>query len=360
MNRIDRYVLGQFVPILIISLLFFVLVIQLIELLNNLVQFIERDIPFSQMMLVQYRYLPRSLSYSLPIGMLFACSFTIGTLYGSNEIIATLSAGIPIRRTMMPLLAVGLLVSYGGFQLEERLVIEWSKEHLALRNELFSINPTLNNDKVAALFANGRTIYYADAYNNAEKRLSGVIILERDDDGRIIQRVDAREARWQGEFWRLLGITVYFWNETGNRIISNSIPIADAPLLTLPPETFQRGGDNEIADLQLVDAKAYLESLESAGLPNDEEATEYYSRYSFPLTSFVVVLIASAFSGQFRKNVLLMSLLVSLCLSVVYYATGLMMDVLASNGHIHPIAAAWGAFSIFLAIGVIQFSRTRS
>jgi lipopolysaccharide export system permease protein len=71
-------------------------------------------------------------------------------------------------------------------------------------------------------------------------------------------------------------------------------------------------------------------------------------------------MISSIVGSRFRKNILLMSLLVSLSLAVVYYIAGLISGLLATSGMIPPWAGAWAAFVIFVVLTLIGFRYART
>ena len=358
MRILDFYILRLFVPIFLIALLFFVLILELISLFVDLVRYIELEIPLDSVLQLQFFYLPQSIAFALPIAMLFACSFAVGGLYSSNEMIAIFGSGIPLYRFAMPLLFVGLLMSFFSFWFEENLVIDTLYQHEQMKQQLLSTNRTFSNNNVAALSPEG-IIYYTDFYDDSAATLSGVIIILR-EDGAIVQRIDAEQATWNDEHWRLHNVRIYNWNQAGDIwVASRQFRLLDAPQLTLEPETFQRAL-LDVEEMQLQEAREYIASLQSAGLPHRRELTTFYRRFSFALTPFMVILISSAVGGRFRKNILLMSLLISLCLSVSYYVIGLISDVLASTTLIEPLFAAWFNVGLFLAIGALLFIYSRT
>jgi lipopolysaccharide export system permease protein len=98
------------------------------------------------------------------------------------------------------------------------------------------------------------------------------------------------------------------------------------------------------------DAAIHLLFLERAGLPRAAQSAEYYRRYAFALTPFVVTFLSAAIVGKYKKNILLMSLLLSLIVATLYYVTQMITMLLAKNGSISPIA---GAFSPLLGFAII-------
>ncbi|MFW6313298.1 MAG: LptF/LptG family permease [Spirochaetota bacterium] len=349
--------LRSFVPVLLIALAFFVSILQLVDLFDDVTSYVDREIPFTQVFRVQALYLPKSLHFALPMALLFAVSFTLGTLYSRNELIAVFGSGVSLQGVVTPLVAAGLLFSVGSFFFEEAMVIDTLSRKNALERKLLNISSSRSNSNVTRLGSGSRIVYQADFYNDETTTLSGVLLLERDEDGNVVTIVSAKTARWNGESWDVQSARLFERaDSTTTERFSSSETL---PQFDLPPGAFRRIG-RDIDQMQLAEAQAWIESLRSAGLPYREDLTKYHERFSFALTPFIVVLIATAVGGRFRKNILLMSLLVSLSVSVVYYVTQMISGLLAYSGRISPILGAWSGVLVFVVIGVglLRLSRT--
>ena len=358
MRLLSRMVLSQFIPVLLVSLLFFVLVLQLVDLFSNLVRYLNLEVPLSEVARAQLLYVPKSVSFALPISVLFAASYTLGSFYSNNELIAVLASGVPLHRFAAPLIAAGLLLSVGSFVFEESVVIDTFSRKTALTRQLLNVNRSFSNTDVTLLGGANRVIYHADYYNDATATLSGLTVLLRDASGRLERRINADWAEWRDGRW-VLHEAVVFERTEDDTLERRSQGIVEDPSLTADPGTFRRR-TQDIEEMDLAEAGAYISELRQAGLPHREALTSYYERFSFALTPFIVTLIASAVGSRFQKNILLMSLLVSLSLSVVYYIVGMVTGLLASAGTIPPWAGAWAGFFLFLVLGIIGFRHART
>jgi lipopolysaccharide export system permease protein len=109
-----------------------------------------------------------------------------------------------------------------------------------------------------------------------------------------------------------------------------------------------------------AESQRYVAAIRKAGLPFREALTDYYRKYSFASTPLIVALIASSLGSTFKKNILLMSLLSALVISVVYYVSQMVSAILSKNGYIPPLAGAWSPFSLFLVLGFMLFRTART
>ncbi|POQ98230.1 hypothetical protein AU468_14055 [Alkalispirochaeta sphaeroplastigenens] len=368
MKLLCRYLLGTFLWTLFISLSFFVLIVQLVELFAHLVQYLDLEVPLSRILQVQLLFLPQAVTYALPMALLFAVAFTLGSFYAHNELVAVFGGGLPLWRFVLPLITLGVLLSAGLFLFTEFVSIESLRQKNALSRELLHITRTHSNTDITVRDPRGRFIYSAEYYNDRAESLSRVTVIERDDQGRFRRRISAATGRWKGEHW--------IWEEGVLFTLGNS-SVSDDPgasgdsqavdgiearpfetlsesVFTQPPGSFRRI-TQDIDEMRLREAREWAGTLRNAGQPFRKALTDYYSRYSYALTPLVVVLLSSSLGGKFRKNILLMSLLVSLVVTVVYYVSSMILGLMAGNGLISPLAGAWAGVGIFGLLGVLLF-----
>jgi len=359
MTILQRMVVRLFIPILLVAILFFVLILQLVDFFGNLWGYLANNASFGTIALAAFYYLPKCISFALPIALLFAVSFTLGTLYTNNELISIFGCGVSLYRLVAPVIALGLLFSIGNFFFQEDVVIEAFQKKSQLTDAMLQRRTSLSNTNVTVLSRGNRIIYNAEFYNDSTRTLSNVVVVERDAEGNFLERIDAQSATWKNDKWQFANARVYTWNSPHTFLVEEDRPEYAEPSLTESPETFRRSASN-IDEMRMSQARNWINSLKKAGLPYRGDLTDYYNRFAFALTPFIVTFISSAIGGRFRKNILLMSLLTSLVVSVVYYVAQMMAILLAKLGYISPLTGAWGAAIVFLAAGLYLFRVART
>jgi lipopolysaccharide export system permease protein len=345
---LDRYLVKQFIPIFFIALSMFVMLLVLIDLFANLWRYLNYEVPAREILRVSFYYLPKSLSYALPISLLFAAAYTLGDLYGRNELTSIFSSGIPFWRFTLPLLVIGLAASVFSFYFDDAVVIPTLKTKHDLSQVLLHQQRTENNSDIVIKARSGQLIYSVDYYDHNAKVLNGVSIIEQDEEGRMISHIRSSRAQWTGDYWELLNPLIYEWK--GDLLRSRSMEKTDA--YREDPDTFRR---NMVTaeDLSARDAGMLVKDLRTAGLPVTDALSEYYHRFSFPSVSFVVMILSISMGGRFKKNILLMSLLASLAASVAFYVMEMISMMMARLGYIPPLAGAWFPVMVFIAAGLL-------
>lgn len=362
MRTMTTLLLRGFIPIFVLGLLMFVLIIQLVDLFGNLVRYLNLEIPMVEILRVQLLFLPRAVAYALPVALLFAVGFTLGTLYANNELIAVFGSGYPLYRFVAPLWVIGVLLSVFSFFFQEYVVIDTFREKNELSRQLLNITRSFSNTNVTVRNPGGRIIYSAEYYNDVNKQLSRVIVIERDESGRFLRRIDANIGEWTGGHWTWRNGTEYLLVSGENdrdSIEARPFALIEEEHFDTSPMSFQRSA-RSVDEMRFPEARAWVQGLRSAGQPYREALTDYYSRFSLSLTPFIVVFLSSSLGGRFRKNIMLMSLLLSLLSAVVYYVTGMVAGIIAGDGHIPPMVGAWIGVVLFAALGVVLFRSART
>jgi lipopolysaccharide export system permease protein len=205
-----------------------------------------------------------------------------------------------------------------------------------------------NTSDIVIKARNGQLIYSVDYYDHVSRILNGLSIIELDPSGEFISLIRAPRAEWQGEYWALRDPLIYQW-ENG---LLRTRPLPENTMYREQPDTFRRNAV-KVEELPARDAGLFVKDLRTAGLPFIRALADYYHRFSFATTSFVVMILSISMGGRFRKNILLMSLLASLVAAVVFYVMEMISMMMAQLGYIPPLAGAWFPVASFIAIGIL-------
>ncbi|HET6450753.1 MAG TPA: LptF/LptG family permease, partial [Spirochaetia bacterium] len=293
MRLLRRMLLQQFIPIFVVALLFFVLLLQLIDVFSSIWRYFAHNVPFSEVAQIALLYVPKCVSFALPVSFLFAVAYSLGLLYGNNELVAVFGSGVSLYRLVLPFLVLGVALSVGGFFFEDQVVIPTFHS----KNELYDMAvrqvTSLSQSNVAVTSPDQRVVYVADYYNDSLSRLTGVTVIVRDEHLALQTRIDAQMADWKDGRWVLQACRIFTW-DAGTRLLSDrTAPTFDSPLLSEPPATFRRLARN-IEEMSRTESERYVAMIRRAGLPYREALTDLYRKYSFAFTPLVVAFIASS------------------------------------------------------------------
>ena len=352
-------VLKSFLPVLLGTVLFFVLVWQLMDVFGNIVRYLTKDVSIGDIGIIALYYIPKCIIYSLPIGLLFSITFTLGNFYMNNELISIYGSGISLYQLIIPFFAVGILLSVFMFFFEEKVAIPTFKLKNQIYKRVLDMPEPYSNHNVAVKAADNKIVYQASYYNDKLKTLSGLTILERDEAGNLTSRIEAESAEWVETNWVLKNCTVYTWDDMHDHFKEESMQKLTSEKFSEKPRVFQKLTRN-VDEMEYDDAYDWIVSLKKAGRPYQGALSEFYKKFSFALTPLIVILVSCSIGGLLKKNVLLLSLFLSICIIVVYYVTQMLSMTLANFGYIPPFWGAWSAFFLFTGIGVFLLKLART
>lgn len=358
--KLHLYLFRRFIPIFLGSLGFFSLVLNLVDLLMNLTNYLQNEANAQQVLTVMLLYLPKTMWYAIPLGILFAVAYTLSDLYANNELTAVFSSGVSLIHFTYPLLVFAFLMSFGLFAFENFLVVPTYSKKVTLQNELLKKEKSLNKNNIVVISDNGRIIYKARYYENSQKRLSDLYLICRNEDKSLQAIIHADSAQWdEGESkWRLRNPLEYDFVDRKLSVVEN-VNSGILERLTEDYSVFQ----NNVISIPEVDAqqaKIYIDHLKRVGLPYNEELSEYYKKFAFPFIVFLVVFLSIGISGKSRKNVLLISLSLSVTAAVLFYVLMMLTMTLAKWGYASPFMGAWFPVFFFTIISVLLLKYART
>ncbi len=357
--KLTVYLYRRFISVFFGALFFFCFVLELVDLLMNLWKFITNQADPVAVAHVLLLYIPKAASFSIPLAILFAASYTLSAFYANNELIAVFASGISLFRFTCPLLALSFILSFGMFFFEDTVVVPTYAKKQELQKFLLKQQATMNNDRIVVLAEGGNIIYKADFYDDTARRLHILYVVMRTTDKKLENILYANSAIWDGKqgCWLLSDCTQYTYRN-GLLEICPFQPELQKKLRE-PPETF-RNNTISVDEVSTAQAHAYIDHLIRTGLPSAEARSLYYKKFSFPFIVFIVVFLAIGLSGKTAKNVLLTSLALSIGAAVLFYITQMVTMLLAKFGYVTPFMGAWFPVFLFIILSILllKFART--
>jgi lipopolysaccharide export system permease protein len=355
--KLVTYLYKKFMLTFICAMVFFCMVLSLTDLFINLWGYISRGVALKQVAAIMVYYIPKTVWYSIPISMLFSTAYVLSDLYAKNELTAMFASGISLVKFTSPLLVIAIIMSFGMFFFEDNLVVPSYAKKQTLQKQALHKEQSLDSERVVIMSEEGKIIYKADLYDDKQSRLYGLYILFRNEDRSMDMLVKADDASWETDHWVLGNSTAY--KKVDNGLEQCPLDDEHRQKITEPPATFR----NSIINVEEVNTKVareYISHLQKAGLPSGEARSLYYKKFSFPCIVFIVVFLAIGLSGKTQKNVLLVSLGLSICAVVLFYILQMVTMLMAKFGTIPAMFGAWFPVFCFILISMVllHYSRT--
>ena len=353
------YILKKVIPFCFVSLIFIALILNLVDLFMNISKYLEMEAPAKDVLWVMIYYIPKTVWYAGPIAFLFSVTYVLSDLYSKNEMEAIFASGVSLFRFVLPVFVFAIILSVGMFYLEDKLVVTNMEKKNALQKYLLDEVESANNENIVVLSDSAKVVYKAKRYRDSLKRLDNVFFVFRDDEKSLKAIIHAQMAVWNEDTlqWDLDGAVQF--EMIDGELKRTALSDTYKSQLTESYEIFRRT-TVDVATVNVADAKVYINHLKKAGLPYNEQLSVYYKKFSFPFILFIAAFLAVGVTGKTRKNVLLISLSLSIVAVVLFYVFQMVTMVLAKTGVMTPFMGAWLPDIVFLFIAgfLLKFSRT--
>ena len=111
MSLLNLYIIKKFFLQFIALLAGFTLLFLIVNVIDNINDFIESSIPQKQIFQYYFLSMPSFISLALPMTTLLASIFTFAQLQKNHELTAIKSSGISLRKLSVSLIILGFLIS---------------------------------------------------------------------------------------------------------------------------------------------------------------------------------------------------------------------------------------------------------
>ncbi len=298
----------------------------------------------------------------IPMSMLLATLLTFGKLSANSEITAMKSGGLSFQRIMVPVIALGIIVSLASFATSQ-FVTPWSnKQYDYIEKTLIkkekAANATVQDNVVLKGPINGDKnnylVLYAKSYDRIGKTLLGVTV-EEFANNKLVRVLASETASYNGEHWQMKNCNIYYLNSPNAFATQALFDLA----LTKKPELVV-ADQTDPEQMELGELKAVYDALKSEGSPDYSKfETELFNRSAIPFAGVIFAIIGAPLGMQSNRSSSSVGLGISLVVILLYYAVYSFMLTLGRGGVINGFVAAWSPNIIGMFFGAILIFRAR-
>jgi len=275
---------------------------------------------------------------------------TLGILNHHREITAVRCGGVTLMHLVAPLVALGALASVLVFFTNEFVVPNTA------RQLQYVLDIHIKNRPARSIFRQNRIWFYGERntvfniqlLDPVAKLFEGVTLYRFDKSGtRLIQRIDARRARYLRGRWDLFNVTFRTFFADGS-IKARSFPRQRVRRPERPADISQYRERPEVMNYPALNE--YVRKLRRSGFNPTAYLVDLQAKLTLPLLSFIVTLLAIPIAFRARSGgSVVASLGVSIVLGFVYYIVISLGISLGHAGKLTPYLAAWLPNVFFLA-----------
>lgn len=353
---LDGYVAREFVRIFIATALGSPVLVFVIDLVDNLRKYQERELPFSQIALSYFYWIPDTLFMVLPAATLFATVFSIGTFTRYSEITAAKASGISFYRFIAPIIAMSFLAAGLGLVLGE-VAPPANKKHLEL---LQGNNSSMGTQRFNFVYTNevGR-VYKVQALDVPRAAMEHVEVEERGSEQRPGLLISGRTADWhESRGWALRSGMLHVMPDDTRDLALGFDSLYDRALAERPQEL--QATERQPEEMNFAQLTRFIRALERSGADVNTLRVDRMLKIAIPVTCIIIALFGAPLATSSQRGGAAFGIAVSLATTVLFLVMIQMTKAIGGKGLMPPEAAAWMPNAIVGFLAIILLARVRT
>lgn len=359
MKILDKYLIKQFLQTILFGIIAFSLLFVIIDVMENLDDFIDQNVPYHIIFHYYLVFLPDMIKLMTPVAVLFGALFTVGKASNLSELTAIKSSGVSYYRFMAPFLITTLLISM--------LSIYFAGYVVPMANKT-KINIEMNHLKRGFVYAGSNLFFqdnrtriinisYFDESRNQANKIS-IQDFNKNDLTRMDSRIDAVRMTYDSTSnnWTAYNGIKRVFNDT-SQVTINFEKMTINNLNFIPEEILKKQQKPE--EMNLTELKRLIASQKQAGNDTTSGLIEYYTRFSFPVASIIVLLFGLTISANKRKGTVAAQIGFNIFATFIYLVFMKVSQAFGKNGALDPFLTAWFANFVFLAAALVNLPRVK-
>ena len=359
MSLLDRYVGRIVAGAFVATLVFFVGLMILLDLLNRLPGYVEKagregygGIDLAIYLALYYvKLVPVFVMGVMPFATVIACMFAVARLQQANEVVPMLFLGRSIQRVLRPMLLCAVVVG-----LAMVASWQWLMPHvgasLAVDEAVLHQSGSVQKNLVHEFHGEVNQYLSAGEFDPVSATMRGVRMLVEGTLAAETTLVTAAEATWdktKGD-WRLTD------GKAKRRYDSEPRQWLERP--DLAPTTLVQHSRDTIEP----DTLSYSDLIDlTVTRPNRADVRLALHRHiAYPLANLLLLLLALPFAVFYERGSRVERVLLAIAVCGGYMLMDLVCQSLGQRGLVHPIVAAWSPTIVFGALGIVLFGSTKT
>ena len=367
---LDRYLIKSFFKAAFLSIFLFLLVYLIIDVIEHLDDYIDNQASINMVLRYYMYFFPFIIVQITPIAVLLGAMFSTGLMARRNELLALKSSGVSLYRIAQPMLLSGLLISVGIFFFADRIVPEANRQKMQIRYGEIEKNPNYGKEQVHNLIylGEGGRIFKFRSYDPLTKTAQTVRI-QTVVENRLRNQLDCRRMYWEDSVWVAVNGQLREFSPsgdfTGHEILTDFdtlylSEIMDSPERFEKEEIIRKGSDKNLGfDMSVKDLSRLIKNRRASAIETTREEVFYQIKFSLPLSSFIIVLLAVPLASDPRRGSLAIGFAFSAGLTFFYILLFEIGRKLGTEGTVPPVIAAWGVNGVFFVVGIILMLKAR-
>lgn len=356
-KSLDKFILNELMGPFLFGIMSFTIILIAGSLLFQIADLvIQRGVSVWIVIRLFIYYLPKLMTYTIPMSCLLATLTGFGKLSANSELIALKAAGLSFSRIVKPVIIATFFISVAAFFINETIVplTEKAASNIMVY-EVFKQSPPLFHEKVFLKEESNGALKRVIYINKMEIRNGDMsqVVVQEFEDGRLTSINSAKSAKWINGSWWLNKGNVFEVNKDGE---VNLLFKFDKQKITLDmnPDEIAKASSHNPEQMTMRELLATVKLNEKSGISSAKLWMIFHLRISVPWACMVLALVGAALGSRPQRSSSSFGLGLSVIIVFVYYVILSLTQSLGDAGYLPSYIAAWTANVIFLIIGLLM------
>ena len=358
LRTLDRYVLGSWVRIFVLTSLGFPVVSIMINLTDNLSKLLDRGLTLRQIALSYVYSIPENMFIVMPAAVLFATVFTVGGMGRHSELTAAKASGQSFHRLMVPVFAAAAFATVLAFMVGEMAPGATAKQQEIQQAK--AARPTRSRFNFVYRGDQG-WVYTIRSLDVANRQLKQ-IMFERQGTGTAhpAMVITADSASWDttAQAWRV--------RQGASRLIAGPAKQVTFTFRTMRLRALIQSPADLLAEPKAPDEMRYgelgryIDGLRRSGNDANKLIVERALKVALPATCLIIALFGAPLGITSPRAGAAVGVALSLGTTVLFLLMTQIMKAVGSGGVVDPAVAAWLPNMVFFAAALMLLARVRT
>ncbi|MDE0791853.1 MAG: LptF/LptG family permease [Flavobacteriales bacterium] len=359
MNRVDRYILSKFLGNFALFMGLIMLIAMVFDVSQKLDDFMDNDLNLATILLDYYLNFIAFYGNTFSALILFLSTvFFTARMANQGEISAMLTGGLSFGRLMRPYLIGAAVICLASASLSHFIIPGTNSSRIAFEEAYIQHRVTSRPIHLHRQVLPGHFIYVETW---SPDRMGGYnFTYEHFEQGRMVDRLKASFIKYDSAktSWHMDNWTLRQWQSNGHMSLTSGVRL-DSSFAFLPQ---QFSSNNR--GIETMTSPELYKALKQVRLSGSEAVLfyemEWYRRSAYPLSAFILVLIAAAMASRSQRGGIGAQIALGLLVAVLYIFLMQLSSTLASTHVTSPLVAVWVPNILFLGVAMLAYRRASS
>jgi len=355
--KFSKYLLGNFLKSFALIMVGSVLVFMIIDFVGNIKMWLLRGM--DQAGEYYLNYLPYIIYLVSPVAIMLTAIASVGAMTRHLEISAMQGAGKSPFRILVPIFAVGIVITALLFGIGEIFLPDANYRRLEIAETRVEQrkNPRIKEKQQFVFIGSDHSDWYFRYYNGITKK-GEMVSLVLQDKSNPIARYDAKKIEWGDSSWILSdGWARFFTSDKGLKAYKFKSQDIGKQTSVLPEDIINERQSHEEMNTKQISRR--IEILKRSGEDTTKMETQWHFKYSGPVTALVTLIIALSLSHRYRRgNSLSHQFGIGIILTFSYYIVVRVGLQMGENGILEPWLGAWLGHIIYGTVALTMLLKS--